>query len=147
MLDECRTLSPLMHQHLVRLIEDIRAKQGPTDVGNRAKAALGVTPGAFSRAGLYFTRHVSSADADIENGAANAFLLSWCLGEREAMRMIMAAITSPGAKGREVEVVEALMKGASIEEALAKRDSAPITQSGSVVAFPPRGVTTAREPE
>jgi hypothetical protein len=138
-------LSPMMQRHVVRLIEAVKAS-----AANLCLRSIGLhtalTPGAIMRAAVFFRVNISSADEDVDE-AGTAFVGAWCLAEREALRRAMVAITSPGAKGREIEVVQALMDGASITEAVAKRDSAPVTENGSVVAFPSRRVTSTREVE
>jgi len=135
-IDNLEALDPLVMRHIERQIAE-RQIASPDD----AIGGLEFTRAAMLRAALYFRRFISNEDRHVDS-AGQAFGFAWMLAEREALRRVMTAITSPGARGREAEVVQALMNGASITEAVAKRESAPVTKSGGVVAFPSRRVTS-----
>ncbi|MFC3074182.1 hypothetical protein [Shinella pollutisoli] len=140
--DDLEELAPLMMAHIERQIAERR-------ITGDAVTGLSFTRAAMMRAALYFRRFVSSDDEHAE-GAGQAFGLTWMLAERETMQRVMTAISSPAAKGREADVIATLMKGASIEEALAMTNSAPaalVTQEGRVVAFPARRVTDSADDE
>lgn len=111
-------LAPLMSEHTEREISDAIA-QARAEGRNHAVVDIGLNPGSMRRASLYFRQNVSSDEADIHSGASEAFVQTWALGEREAYRRMMVALSSPEAKGREVDVLAALMGGASVIHALA----------------------------
>lgn len=148
MIEDFRKLAPLMDAHMTRLL-DFQMKKAHAEGRNVAEVDIGLSHGALARAGLFFAAHVQQTAADVDD-AGIAFAYAWTQGEREAMRRCMAAISSPAARGRETEVIAALMKGASVEEALAGSNSAPaapVTEEGRVVAFPPRRVTDTADDE
>ena len=128
-------LAPPMREHIVR---EIRAAVAEAQAAGLSQTIvdIGVNRSSMLRAVIYFRQNVSSDEADIDNGAGEAFLHAWCLGEREAYRRTMAAISSPEAKGREVDVVAAIMQGASIEEAL--QHTEPAAAKTNVVALRPQ---------
>lgn len=131
-------LAPLMSEHIKREISAAVA-EAQAEGRSHAVVDIGLTDGAQKRASLYFRREVSSDEADIENGAGGAFIKAWCLGEREAMRRVMVALSMPEAKGREVEVLAALMGGASIIEALRRPEPPqiePAAEGSNVIALP-----------
>jgi len=148
MIEDFRKLAPLMDKFMTRLLDRLMRKARAAG-SNVAEVDIGLSHGALKRAGLFFTANVQQDEADADD-ACIAFAYAWSLGEREAMRRVMAAISSLAAQGREADVVAALMKGASIEEALARTNSAPaapVTQEGRVVAFPARRVTDSADDE
>jgi hypothetical protein len=130
-IQELRNLSPILINYIER-----EARQRSMKAGDDPFAGLGLTRAAMMRGGLHFHHHVSGDPADIENGAGNAFILSWMLAERETFRRIMAAISTPAARGREAEVVKALMGGASIDDALRPRRT-----DADAFAHPDKGIT------
>lgn len=140
-IENLEALDPLVMKHIERQIAE--RKLTTADDG---LTGLGFTRAAMKRAAMYFARFISCEDRHAES-AGRAFGFTWMVSERETFQRIMTAISSPTAKGREAEVVEAMMRGASVEEALAKRDSVPVTESGNVVALHPQRVasTTAND--
>ncbi|WP_416797305.1 hypothetical protein [Ciceribacter azotifigens] len=148
MIEDFRKLAPLMDGYMTRLLDRLMQKARAAG-SNVAEVDIGLSHGALKRAGLFFVGNVQQNEADMDD-AGLAFAYAWSHGEREAMRRCMAAISSPAAKGREADVIAALMKGASIEEALARTNSepaAPVTETARVVAFPARRVTDSADDE
>ncbi len=117
---ELAALIPLVDDHFAHEFERAVAAAREADA-TRPTLDVGLNEGSMGRATIYFRQHISSGSAEIEKDAHWAFTLSWALGEREAYRRMMVALSTPSAKGREVEVLQALMNGSGIIEALAGR--------------------------
>lgn len=113
-IDDLDQLSPMIHDAMVRTITSL-AEQAQAD---GRSINVGLNRGAIIRAGVYFKQRISSDEHHIDSGAAEAFAHAWALGEAAALRRAAMAITSAKANGREVDVVAALLRGASIDEAL-----------------------------
>ncbi len=139
-------LAPLMSAHTEREISEAIA-EARAEGRDHVVIDIGLNPGSMRRAGIYFSQHVSGDEADIATGASEAFVQAWSLGEREAYRRMMVALSSPEAKGREIDVLAALMNGVGVIDALAGNRPAPVTQAGNVVALRPQRVADASEAE
>lgn len=113
-------LAPLMSEHTEREISEAIAA-ARAEGRDHTIVDIGLNPGSMRRASIYFRQSISSDEAAIHSGASEAFVQAWSLGEREAYRRVMVALSSPEAKGRETEVLAALMNGADIIHALAGR--------------------------
>ncbi|MGB6078060.1 MAG: hypothetical protein WBF99_01225 [Xanthobacteraceae bacterium] len=146
MIDALKKLSPLLLSFVDRLIDAAKASAATEGRRYVEVDGTGLTLAAIRRAAHFFVLNISANPTDVDK-AGPAFAHAWSLGETETMRRVMTAISSPEAKGREIEVVQAMMRGASIDEALAKRDTAPVAQSGSVVTFHSRGVASTSKDE
>lgn len=98
--------------------------------------ALGVTDAALFRAVIAAAR-----DFDIGGGSANLrmlFCVPYAMGDGAALRRAKLAISDPRAKGREIEVLDALIAGADLEDAL-RRPVSPPDEQPSVLPFRRRG--------
>lgn len=89
---------------------------------------FGVTDGAATRAVEAYVKVVHKPNGD----GAVAFTLAFGWGEMAAMRRVKLALSDPRARGRALEVVEALEAGASIEAALTAPQP-PESDCGAVV--------------
>ena len=147
MIEDLEALQPLLHDAIVRASE-AAIDAGAEDIMKAVAADLGMSRAAMLRAHIHFKTKISAAEEHVE-GAGVAFTLAWCAAEKETFRRVMAAITSPGAKGHEAEIVAALMRGDSVADAVAARQpqqsAEPVTREGNVVTLRPRGVTEASE--
>jgi len=125
MIESLRKLAPLIEAFITRELEKQQVAAG-VPPGTPVAFQTGISAGALRRAGEFFVQNISSDEADLA-APCIAFVHAWAPAENMTFRRVMAAISSPAAKGREVEVLAALMQGASIAEALASMQPAPST--------------------
>ncbi len=62
------------------------------------------------------------------------------MAERETLRRAVAAISKPDAKGREVEILQALLEDGRVDDAV-KQTAPLVTATGNVVTLPRKRVT------
>lgn len=136
-VDDLKALQSPMYRHVLDQF------QKAMDAGLTSEAEIqretGFMECVTSRATYYFYEFVSRDPADVKSGAAHGFVYAWCMAERETLRRAVAAISKPDAKGREVQILQALLEGASIETAV-KPAPEPVADGSNVVALRPKRV-------
>lgn len=121
MIDGLTALGPILYRLLKEeLVAEITLGKSPDDLLDRFHNSM------VMRAGVHFREHISMDDADIDNGAAMAFISTWEIAEKDTMRRVLAALSTPAAKGHEVDILSAVMSGARFDDALAAVSSAPV---------------------
>lgn len=138
MIEGLTELNPVLTRLLKQEIEAaIILGKSPDDLLDKFHNSM------VMRAGVYFRDHISMDDADIDNGAAMAFVMAWEIAERDTMRRVLAALSTPVAKGHEVEILSAVMSGARFDDALAAVSGSPVVtveaaeERGKVIPFRP----------
>lgn len=102
-------LKRLTDQALLSLAEQASAQGKSLEHFHRASIRRGLSA---------FLRHAGTAD-DVETDAGHAFVTVYALAERELLTSLLGALSTPAAKGRELEIIQAMRNGARIDEALA----------------------------
>lgn len=97
-----------------RLARDV-ARTGETDPAELLEA-LGISDAAFQRAVIAAARDFYIGGKD--DNLLMLFCVPHALGDGAALRRAKLAISDPRAKGREVDVLDAMIKGESVEDAL-----------------------------
>ncbi|WP_334150365.1 hypothetical protein [Hyphomicrobium sp.] len=100
----------------------------PNDGYAATLEALGVTDAAIRRAVFAAAR-----DFDIGENLRMLFCIPYAMGDGAALGRAKLAVSDPRAKGREVAVLDALIAGADIEDALRRPVSPDGASSGAVV--------------
>lgn len=93
--------------------------------------ALGISDAAFRRAVIAAARDFSIGQGDM----LMLFCVPHALGDSAALRRARLALTDPRANGREVAVLDALIAGTDMEDAL-RRPAAAAPPQAVVVPFP-----------
>lgn len=137
-VDDLKALQPTIYQHALDEF------QKAMDAGLTSEAdiqrATGFMDRVASRAAYYFYEFVSRDPADVKSGAAHGFVYAWCMAERETLRRAVVAISKPDAKGREVEILQALLDDNRADDAV-KQAAPPVTTTSNVVTFQRKRVT------
>ncbi|URQ75404.1 MAG: hypothetical protein NBV76_01040 [Candidatus Ochrobactrum gambitense] len=136
-VDDLKALQPTIYQHALDEF------QKAMDAGLTSEAEIqqetGFMDRVTSRATYYFYEFVSRDPADFKSGAAHGFAYAWCMAERETLLRAVAAISKPEAKGREVEILQALLEDSRVDDA-AKAAPRAVTETSNVVAFSRKNV-------
>lgn len=138
-VDDLSAMKRMTNQALLSLAEKASAHGETFEHFQRASIRRGLSA---------FLRHAGTAD-DVETDAGHAFVTVYALAERELLTSLLGALSTPAAKGRELEIIQAMRNGARIDEALAtagkgekkgdeKRQDIP---AGNVIALRPRSAT------
>jgi len=104
------------------------ARTGQTDPAELLDA-LGVTDAAFQRAVLAAAKFFGIGQSDM----LMMFAVAHGMGDGNALRRARLALTDPRANGREVAVLDALIAGGSVEDAL--RQPTARKRANAVVPF------------
>lgn len=106
-------------------------------------ASIGVSWQAMERGGQDYAALAGPEAPDAAGTPMMAYGVAFARGERAALQRAAAAITAPGAKGREAEILAALLKGASVADATrsSTQGAQDVTMRAKVVTLHPRGVT------
>lgn len=106
-------------------------------------ASIGVTWEGVERGGRDYEALAGPVASGVSGTPLFAFGIAYARGEAAALRRAAAALSSPGAKGREAEIIAALMRGASVADAArsSTQSAQDVTTRAKVVTLHPRGVT------
>lgn len=92
----------------------------------------GLDPAVFEgaapiRAANFYAAHIARPDDPDAHARGIGFSFAWTLAERDLLTRLAAVLSSPQAKGRELDIVNALRGGARFDDALrgARRAQAP----------------------
>lgn len=119
----------LFEREIAQAMEEGRAG---LDIGT----VLGITREAMERGALDLSVLAGPTPADAPGGPAMAYAMSFARGEAAALRRAMAAISAPSAKGREVEILAAM-----IRETIPQPTPQPVTNSSNIVTLRAAEVT------
>lgn len=142
MVEAFARLRALMSAHDEKEIADYIRATGivPEELAS-ALAAIGITWGGVNRGVLAATPMVfQPPPGSPEEAAATAFALAFARGEADALRRVKIALSSTKARGRELDVVDRLMAGSNVIDALtAPAGAEERERSAVVVPLRPRG--------
>lgn len=117
----------------VRLRERLAREASDTGEDDPAALleALGVTDAAFNRAVIVAAKQFAFGKGEL----LMLFSVAHAIGEGAGLRRAKLTISDPRAKGREVEVIDALIAGDDIEDALRRLAPTQGAADGAVVPF------------
>lgn len=100
---------------------------------------IATTNGALRRGAFAFENEWGGSVEDLGGDAGLCFSLIHALGETAALRRVKLALTDPRSKGKEIAVMEALVDGLEVEDAIARANSPPpdppAPNEGNVLPF------------
>src|SRR5690606_14697872 len=95
------------------------------EAASRGEVLVEFPQTSVSRAVEFFARYASSDIDDATGPAGHAFVTTWAIAERALLTNLIGVLSSPPAKGRELEIVQAMREGATLHEALATAKKSP----------------------